>query len=161
MQKAIKKAMQAEKDSVTLYENASKRSDEIEVQEFFASRADEERMHFNYLLKYYQEISKDLLPSDIPAELSQTKEKESIFSESFIRRIGEDQYLFSAISTALLLEKDAFTHYQDSAKMVKIPELKKFFELLAEWEKRHYGELLLIQQAAERYYWEINSFQPF
>jgi rubrerythrin len=161
MLKAIKKAMQGEKDSVTLYENAAKSAGSPEVEQFFASRAEEERRHFNYLLIYYQELSGDLLPSAPAAELSETREAQSIFSEDFIRRIGADQYLFSAISTALLLEKDAFEHYGATALAAEHAELKKFFELLADWEKKHYDELLVIQQAAERHYWEINSFEPF
>ncbi|MCB5284930.1 MAG: ferritin family protein [Candidatus Cloacimonetes bacterium] len=161
MLKAIKKAMQGEKDSVTLYENAAAHAGGAEVEEFFASRAEEERRHFNHLLRYYQEISGDLLPSQPAAELSEVREAASIFSESLIRRIGGDQYLFSAISTALLLEKDSFEHYSATAHAAGQPELKKFFELLAQWEKKHYDELLAIQQAAEHYYWEINSFEPF
>ncbi len=161
MLQAIKKAMQGEKDSVTLYENAAQRAGEEEVKEFFGSRAEEERRHFNYLLKYYQELSGDLLPSAPAAELSEAREARSIFSDSFIRRIGEDQFLFSAISTALLLEKDAFEHYSENADMTEYPELEKFFRLLAEWEKKHYDELLRIQQEAERHYWQINSFEPF
>lgn len=57
MLQSIKKAMQGEKDSVTLYENAAARSQEPEVKDFFDTRAQEERRHFNYLLTYYQEIS--------------------------------------------------------------------------------------------------------
>lgn len=161
MLQSIKKAMQGEKDSVTLYENAAARSQEPEVKDFFDTRAQEERRHFNYLLTYYQEISGDLVPSAPAAELSEAREAQSIFSDAFIRRIGEDQYLFSAISTALLLEKDAFEYYRATAKETQYPELKDFFNLLAAWEVQHYEELLQIQQAAERHYWEINSFEPF
>ncbi|MBP7205803.1 MAG: ferritin family protein [Candidatus Cloacimonetes bacterium] len=161
MLQMIKKAMQGEKDSVTLYENAAARADEPEVEEFFASRAEEERRHYNHLLNHHQQISGNLQPPAPAEELSEAREARSIFSESFIRRIGGDQYLFSAISTALLLEKDAFEHYGENARKAEDPELKQFFSLLEEWEKRHYDELLRIQQAAERYYWEINSFEPF
>ncbi len=161
MLKAIRKAMQGEKDSATLYENAARHAGEPEVREFFASRAEEERRHFNHLLKYYQEISGDLLPSEPAAEMSEARSGDSIFSESFIHRIGGDQYLFSAVSTALLLEKDAFEHYGENARKADNPELKKFFQLLEGWEKKHYDELLGIQQAAERHYWEINAFEPF
>ncbi len=161
MLQMIKKAMQGEKDSVTLYENAAARGGEAEVEKFFASRADEEKRHYNHLLNHHQRIAGDLRPPAPAEELSEAREARSIFSESFIRRIGEDQYLFSAISTALLLEKDAFEHYGENAREAEDPELKELFQLLAEWEQRHYDELLQLQQAAERHYWEINSFEPF
>ncbi len=158
---AIRKAMQGEKDSVTLYEKAAAHSDEPEVKEFFNSRADEERRHFNYLLKYHQEISGNLPLSAPDPELSEVRDEGSFFSEAFVRRIGEDQFLFSAISTALLLEKDAFDHYKENAANAQEPQLKEFFELLAKWEMLHYDELLRVQQEAERYYWNLNAFEPF
>lgn len=161
MLKAIKKAMQGEKDSVTLYEKAADHAAEPEVKEFFTSRAKEEQRHFNYLLKYHQEIAGDKPLSAPDPELTEVREDDSFFSEAFVRRIGEDQYLFSAISTALLLEKDAFEHYKENAAKAQQPELKQFFELLAKWEMLHYDELLRVQQEAERFYWDLNAFEPF
>lgn len=67
------------------------------------------------------------MPSAPAAELSEAREAQSIFSDAFIRRIGEDQYLFSAISTALLLEKDAFEYYRATAKETQYPEAEGFF----------------------------------
>ena len=104
---SIKKAMQGEMDSVNLYQNAADHADDPEVKEFFLQRRNEERSHYNYLLSYYQQLSKDIQPSDISQDILPQNLEESIFSKSFIKRIGEDQILFSAISTALLLEKDA------------------------------------------------------
>ncbi|MCB5223549.1 MAG: ferritin family protein [Candidatus Cloacimonadaceae bacterium] len=161
MLEAIRKAMQGEKDSVTLYEKAAAHADETDVKEFFLSRAQEERGHFNYLLKYHQEISAKQPLSDPDPELGEVRDDDSFFSEDFVRRIGEDQFLFSAISTALLLEKDAFDHYNENAANAQEPQLKKFFELLAKWEMLHYDELLRVQQEAERFYWSLNAFEPF
>ncbi len=161
MLQAIRKAMQGEKDSVTLYEKAAAHADEPEVKEFFTSRAQEEQRHFNYLLKYHNEISGDQPLSAVDSELSAVREDDSFFSEGFVRRIGEDQFLFSAISTALLLEKDAFENYNENAEKAQQPQLKEFFELLAKWEMLHYEELLHVQQDAERFYWNLNAFEPF
>ena len=82
-------------------------------------------------------------------------------SDSFLRRIGEDQYLFSAISTALLLEKDAIDHYRKSSKETDTLTLKSFFDILVTWEQKHYDDLLQIQKDSEGYYWDKNQFQPF
>ena len=158
---SIKKAMQGEMDSVTLYQNAADYSSEPEVKEFFLSRKEEERVHYNYLLDYYQQISNDLQPSDISDDLKIENLHESIFSESFIKRIGEDQALFSAISTALLLEKDAIDHYRKCEAQTDILTLKSLFGILVKWEMKHYEELATIQKEAERYYWQINNFEPF
>jgi rubrerythrin len=158
---AIKKAMQGEMSSVTLYMNAAAHSDDQEVKDFFQRRCEEERQHYNYLLSYYQEISRDLPPSDLQLSNIIISEKNPIFSDDFIKRIGEDQYLFSAISTALLLEKDAFEHYHKSSQDAFDITLEAFFSVLELWEKQHYDELLNIQKEAENYYWQENNFEPF
>jgi len=158
---ALKKAMQGEMDSVTLYDNAGKHSTDSEVRDFFNQRRDEEKRHYNYLLKYYQEISHDLQPSDLQAEISSIPGINPIISADFLKRIGGNQYLFSAISTALLLEKDAIDHYRRSSNETDNLTLKSFFNLLVSWEQVHYDDLLNIQKEAEAYYWEINDFEPF
>jgi len=158
---SIKKAMQGEMDSVSLYQNAAEHSSDAEVKDFFLSRKEEERIHYNYLLDYYQQISNDLQPSDINDDLKTDNLKDSIFSDSFIKRIGEDQALFSAISTAMLLEKDAIDHYRKCEEETDIITLKTFFALLEVWEMKHYDDLAAIQKEAEHYYWQINNFEPF
>ncbi|MCK9558366.1 MAG: ferritin family protein [Candidatus Cloacimonetes bacterium] len=159
---SIKKAMQGEMDSINLYQNAAEKSREQEVKEFFLSRREEERWHFNYLLDYYQQLSSNILASDVSNILAKVNlGGPSIFSDSFIRRIGEDQALFSAISTALLLEKDAIDHYHKCAEETVIEALKSFFTMMSKWEMKHYEELVAIQKDAERYYWELNRFEPF
>jgi rubrerythrin len=158
---SLKKAMQGEMDSVNLYQNAADHSSDPEVKDFFVSRKEEERMHYNYLLDYYQQITNDLQPNDVNEDMKIENLNDSIFSESFIKRIGEDQALFSAISTAMLLEKDAIDHYRKCEKDTEIMSLKSFFGLLVKWEMKHYEDLAAIQQEAERYYWQINNFEPF
>lgn len=158
---SIKKAMQGEMDSVTLYQNAANHSDDPEIKQFFHSRREEERQHYNFLLKYYQEISSDLQPSDMSNELKSAEDLHPIFSENFIQRIGQDQYLFSAISTALLLEKDAIEHYHQCGLQTDSVTLKSFYDILEKWETRHYEDLLNIQKEAEVHYWQMNNFEPF
>jgi len=158
--RSIKKAMQGEMDSVTLYQSAAEHAKDPEVKEFFHRRREEERAHYNYLLQYYQEISNDLQPSDLSRELNAQKPMNPIISDAFLKRIGEDQFLFSAISTALLLEKDAIEHYRQCGETDNLT-LKSFYGILEKWEMKHYEDLLKIQKDAEEYYWRINQFEPF
>ncbi|PKN73217.1 MAG: hypothetical protein CVU50_04265 [Candidatus Cloacimonetes bacterium HGW-Cloacimonetes-3] len=158
---SLKKAMQGEMDSVTLYANAANHATDAEVKEFFFSRREEERLHYNYLLQYYQEISNDLQPSDLSDRISMPASGHPMITDSFLRRIGEDQILYSAISTALLLEKDAIEHYRNSMNEAENLTLKAFYELMIRWESKHYDDLLVVQKEAEQYYWQINQFEPF
>ncbi len=159
--KSLKKAMQGEMDSVNIYQHAAENSGDPEVKDFFLSRREEERLHYNYLLDYYQQITNDLQPEDLASQVKTENLVKSIFSPAFIKRIGENQLLFSAISTALLLEKDAIDHYRKLAAETDIDTLKDFFELMVKWEMKHYEELAEIQKEAEHFYWEINDFEPF
>lgn len=159
--KSLKKAMQGEMDSVNIYQHAAENSGDPEVKDFFLSRREEERLHYNYLLDYYQQITNDLQPEDLASQVKTENLVKSIFSPAFIQRIGENQLLFSAISTALLLEKDAIDHYRKLASETDIDTLKDFFELMVKWEMKHYEELAEIQKEAEHFYWEINDFEPF
>lgn len=158
---SLKKAMKGEMDSVTLYNSAAEHSRDPEVKDFFYQRKEEERQHYNYLLQYYQEISNDLQPSDLMQSINFQLGNHQMFSADFVRRIGEDQILFSAISTALLLEKDAIEHYRKAMNETEILTLKSFYELMIKWESKHYDDLLLVQRDAEEYYWQINQFEPF
>ncbi|MCB5230282.1 MAG: ferritin family protein [Candidatus Cloacimonas sp.] len=157
---AIKKAMRAELDSVNLYQSALNASDDQEVKDFFQERVDEEKRHYNYLLNYYKEIESDKKLTDL-GDIFSEPEAETIFSEGFLRRIGEKQVLFSAISTAVLLEKEALQHYKNLAQDTDEQELKDFFSHMGSWETQHYMDVLKIQQEAEKFYWEINDFEPF
>ncbi|HHV36787.1 MAG TPA: ferritin family protein [Candidatus Cloacimonetes bacterium] len=157
----LKIAMQGEMDSITLYQNASDHSTDEEVKAFFNERRDEEKQHYSYLLKYYQQLSEGEELVDFKADFDALGERHPIISKEFVKRVGEDQYLFSAISTALLLEKNAIDHYRESAKQTKSDTLGEFFAFMEEWEKRHYDDLVDVQKEAERYYWDVNKFEPF
>jgi len=161
MLRSLQKAIQGEMDSVTIYKSAADHTSDSEVKEFFLSRMKEEQLHYNYLVQYYKMISNDVVVHDIMDHLVFDNLLDSIFSSAFIQRIGEDQVLFSAISTALLLEKDAIDHYSKCEKETDILTLKSFYSIMVKWEKKHYEDLLEIQKEAEQYYWQINNFEPF
>ncbi len=157
---ALKKGIMAERDSIELYQKALNNSQDEEVRSFFQERVEEEKRHYNYLLRYYNDIEQDNELSDYSEGIPDT-EAEKIFSDNFLKRIGEKQILFSAISTAVLLEKDSLQHYKNLAHDAEQPELKSFFNRMGHWETEHYIDVLEIQKEAERYYWEINDFEPF
>lgn len=158
---SIKKAMQGEKDSVVLYTNAAENTTDKEVKQFFSERAEEEKRHYNYLLQYYTEISNENQLTDFSAEFKSAASYHPTISDEFLKRIGENQVLFSAISTAVLLEKNAIDHYRASINLADSPILQAFYQVMVDWESSHYDECLEIQKNAEAYYWQINQFEPF
>ncbi|MDA3813454.1 MAG: hypothetical protein PF570_04290, partial [Candidatus Cloacimonetes bacterium] len=96
MLSALKNAMRGEMDSISVYQNALDYSNDKEVIKFFRNMVEEEQRHYNYLLEYYQTIT-----DEEKLEAIDTKDtKNMIFSDNFIKRIGSNQMLFSAISVA-------------------------------------------------------------
>jgi rubrerythrin len=158
---AVKAGMKGELDSITVYEGAAAQS-EGEVREFFKERAEEEKKHYNYLLGYYKKMTTNLNPErNAAAELSGGDWRSSIMSEAFYRRIAGSRQLTAAVSAAALLEMNAIRHYRECAENATELALKDFFGVLVEWEERHYHDLIKIQEESERYYWDINNFEPF
>lgn len=158
---AIKEAMKGELNSVTNYKFAADSTDDAEVKEFFLERMKEEQLHYNYLLEYYQFYSKEKNVSEEVSKLSEITPHKQVFTSNFMQRISANQVLFSAISVAILLEKNAMQFYQNQAEKAIAPELKKFFKLMAKWEGIHYDEVVDISKQAEEKFWQMNDFIPF
>ncbi|OHD23579.1 MAG: hypothetical protein A2Y38_07940 [Spirochaetes bacterium GWB1_59_5] len=157
---AVKGGMKGELDSVTIYEDAAGAS-EGKVKEFFLERAAEEKKHFNYLLGYYKTKTINLTPErDAAAEIGGNW-KSAIVSEAFLKQVASSKHLSAAIASAVHLEADAVRHYSDWAARAESPELKKLLGQLVSWEQRHYDDLTLMQDEMQRYYFEINNFEPF
>jgi rubrerythrin len=157
----IKEAMKGELNSITNYKFAADSADDAEVKDFFLERMKEEQRHYNYLLEYYQFFSKEENISEETRQLSDIAHHAQVFTPNFMRRISANQVLFSAISVAILLEKNAMQFYQNQAEKAIAPELRKFFKLMAKWEGIHYDEVMEISKQAEEKYWQMNDFVPF
>jgi rubrerythrin len=158
---AIKTGMKGELDSVTTYEEAAAKASG-EVREFLEELAAEEKKHYNWLLDYYREISEGRVPEeDFIEEAALKGRKKPIVSEEFVKRIGASRGLSAAISAAILLETNGIRFYRMCAEETVSPSLKSFFDKLAEWEDKHYHDLLKIQEASERWFWDANRFEPF
>lgn len=160
LKKALKEGMLGEMDSVVLYETASRNADG-EVKNFFDQRAEEEKKHYNYLLALYKQTDGG---ETHPEKILGKREAEPfspVISSEFVKRIGKDQVLFSAMSTAALLELRSIEFYRKKKEETSDPALKTFFGVMEDWEKEHYETVLKIQEEAEHHYWEINRFEPF
>ena len=161
LKRALKDGMLGEMDSVVLYESASQKA-EGEVKAFFDQRAEEEKTHYNYLLALYRQIEGGEAPA--PGTIIEEGHDMSsvpVVSPEFVRRIGKDQILFSAMSTAALLELRSIEFYRKKKEEASDQALKEFFATMEAWEKEHYETVMAIQEEAEHHYWDINRFEPF
>lgn len=158
---ALKYAMKSEIDSVTIYSEAALRA-EGDVADFFTSRAEEEKRHYNWLLSYYRELQNGRMPTtNLTAEIQAIQYKNPMFSQDFLTRVASDRHVSAAVSSAVLLELNATQHYRKMADLAQEPHLKAFFLSLSEWENHHYEELLKIQEDSRHYWFEEQNFEPF
>jgi len=159
--KAVRNGLKSELDSVTVYTDAASKA-EGAVAEFFHERVEEEKLHYNWLLQYYDQLSGEKIPEEnLAAEISKIKGRSPLVTQEFLRRVGESQYLVTAVASAVLLEVEAIRRYRESAQETSVPELKSFFTVLADWEERHYEDLLMIQDESEQYWFDDQRFKPF
>ncbi|HDS03521.1 MAG TPA: hypothetical protein ENN72_07440 [Firmicutes bacterium] len=161
LKNALQEGLMAEMDSVVLYETASKKADG-EVKDFFVQRAEEEKSHYNYLLDLYKKIDERDMSGWQGIEKAEGEKPYSpVISDDFLKRIAKDQILFSAMSTAALLEIKSVDFYRRKKEEAHEPVLKRFFASMEQWEKEHYETVLKIQEEAKQFYWDINRFEPF
>ncbi len=157
---ALKAGMRGELDSVAIYEKAASEASG-QVREFFLERAAAEKEHFNFLLAYYRDKTVNLTPERSAEAEVGGGWRSAIVGEAFLKQVASSASLMAAVSAALHLEADAYRLYGDWSDRAESPELKRLLRLLADWEKRHYDDLLVIQEELERHYFDINRFEPF
>ncbi|HNS96563.1 MAG TPA: ferritin family protein [Polyangiaceae bacterium] len=159
----LREAMQAERYGQAFYQNAAMTTADPQGKEVFEQLAREEREHFEFLAAHY----KSLLTHQTPAAgvrlvgHAKVDSASPIFSSQLHARIKEAHFEMSALAIAVQLELNAITHYRAMAEKTSIPEVKRFFEELASWEKSHYDAFLHQQQALQDEYWTASGFSPF
>ena len=157
---ALKKGIKGEMDSITLYKEAAQHTQYKEVQDFFLEMAEEETNHYNWLVAYYKKLHDGLAPASLK-NIAEQKDHSPIVTDEIVKRIAESQYVTTALASALLLEATALRFYADSAEKTIYPELQAFFTMLSEWERKHYNNLIVMEEEAERYWFDLQRFEPF
>lgn len=158
---ALRGGIKGELDSITVYRNALENNDDAEVRSFLENRIEEEKRHYNQLVAYMNEINDGKPLSPFKGEEGPEDVTSPIITKEFATRIAKKQILFSALSTAALLEKNAMEYYRKCAEETDAVPLKSLFTYLSHWESKHYDDLLTIQKEAEEEYWRVNRFEPF
>ncbi|MBN2460555.1 MAG: hypothetical protein JXB60_03015 [Candidatus Cloacimonetes bacterium] len=159
---ALKGGIKGELDSINLYSAALTQAKEPEVRKFLQNRVEEEKQHYNFLIHHYQKIDRDQEIESIEQEIPRTSRQIApMISDRFIEEISRNQFLFSSMSTAALLEKNAIDYYSKCAAETQHDDLKVFFRMMVKWESQHYDDIMDIQKETEHLFWEINRFEPF
>ncbi|HDS02020.1 MAG TPA: hypothetical protein ENO22_13085 [candidate division Zixibacteria bacterium] len=159
----LKKAISAERDGYSFYMMAAGSTEDEKGKEVFETLAREELDHMNFLRQQYDSILKTGRP-DTSISLGPRKDLTGIspiFSDKLKSRISDAHIEMSALSIGVQLELDAIRFYQEQAKETSYPDVRRFYQELADWETGHYNALWEQQQQLKEDYWSTGGFAPF
>jgi rubrerythrin len=163
LMEGLREAMQAERHGHTFYKTAAMTTQDPRGKEVFEQLAREELEHFEFLAAHFKSmLASHTLAKDVKlVGHAQVDPESPIFSDQLRERIKDAHFEMSAIAIAVQLELNAINRYRELAAKAAWPEVKHFFEDLANWESSHYKAFLHQQQALQDDYWTASGFSPF
>ncbi len=163
LMEGLREAMQAERHGHTFYKTAAMTTPDPRGKETFDQLAREELEHFEFLAAHYKSLMEGGKLST-NAKLqghAQVGPDSPIFSDQLKERIKDAHFEMSALAIAVQLELNAINRYRELAAKATLPQVKQFFEELANWESSHYKAFLHQQQSLQDEYWTASGFSPF
>ncbi len=160
---ALVAAIRAEGDGFNFYSMAAGSIKDEKGKEVFFTLAQEELSHKHFLEAQLESFRKNgSVDKSIKLGNPAGLESDSpIFSPQIKNRLKEAHFEMSALSVGIQLELSAQNFYRKEAKEAKDPDVREFFEKLAEWEALHYHALLRQQDELKDDYWTDGGFAPF
>ena len=159
----LRKAIQGESDGYFFYLSASGQTTDPKGKEVFATLANEEKKHREYLEKQYKSVI-DTGAIDFNIRLGPRMsfdEMNPIFTPQLKERVREANFEMSALSIGMQLEMNAINLYRSMSDETDDPRVKDFFLELVDWEKGHYEALQRQQEILKEDYWSEAGFAPF
>jgi rubrerythrin len=159
----IKAAMLAERTGHEFYKMAAASTKDVEGRQVFERLAAEELSHFEFLRKHHQSLLEKgkLAQGARLGEAHDMAAEHPIFSKELSSRIREAHFEMSALSIAAQLEQNSINHYREQAARTMLPEAKKLFQELVDWETTHLDAFVRQQKELQESYWAEAGFSPF
>ena len=159
----LRKAMQAENEGRYFYMMAAQSTQDAKGRETFRDLAREEQEHFEFLKGQLESVV-ETGQINAGLDLGQAKQftgSHPIFSAEIQQRVGSAHYEMTALAIGILLERSAVDFYQAEAAAVSDPEIRAFYEKLAEWEQTHLAMLQKQAETLKEDYWHDAHFAPY
>ncbi len=159
----LKAAMLAERTGHEFYKMAAASTKDANGRQVFERLAAEEQSHFEFLRKHFESLLEkgELDKGARLGEAHALPSEHPIFSKDLTSRIRQAHFEMSALAIAVQLELSSINHYREQAARTTLPEAKKFFQELIEWESSHYEAFVRQQQELQETYWAEARFSPF
>jgi len=159
----LRKAYQIEIDGYTFYSMTAERAQKPAVQELFTKLAEDEVQHQAFLrsvagnfdAKGVEAFKMNLRSPELRAI------NQAVFTAKFREQAAGNEFELGVLSVGMTLETNAIGYFSTAAKNAGEPEVKKFYQFLADWEKQHLEALRTLYNSVRTDFFAAGSFSPF
>ncbi|MDR7665070.1 ferritin family protein [Methanosarcina sp. Z-7115] len=148
VEEAVALAIEREKEARDFYLNKSTLMDNPKLKELYEHLAHEEVEHLGYLERYRDQKELPVISTEIPSGQSFTPEFDIARTKGGEITLGDAGILVAALRH----ERKSEDFYLEMAKRAEDETQKKFFEMLARYERGHY-------EMIDSYLEDITSFR--
>ena len=151
-------ALLLEMRAQVFYSSVAGQAKDTKVQAVFAHMAEEEHAHADFIKAHIASLEKDGTFADVDTHSEAVEEVLDAKTRVEIIAAG---YEAAAISAAIALEEKAVVFYTELEDRASDPEERKFYNWLANWERKHMVQLQEIDKALREEIWNDNNFWPY
>lgn len=142
LSKAVEIAIEEEKKARDFYKRNAQKTADPEIKSAFDFLVKEEQEHFDALTTVKETLSKEGKFAIISEEALQHLEKPKIYPDGNEKlKKEQDENELTVLLWAMHAERKAELFYKKQAEKTSSEDVKKFFEILAEFEAEHYEYL--------------------
>lgn len=157
--KQVKEAILNEVEGYEFYKLAMSQAQNDEVKAAFNNLANEELKHVEWLNELFEQLKNDPA-DDIKLATIPDPPTAGIFKWDTVDR-NNAGLAVSVFSIGMQMEKAAVEFYKLAAENTSLPEAKKLYGILAQWEQVHYDQFAKEYETLKEEWWSDQSFAPF
>ena len=134
----LKEAHLLERRGRAFYLQVAAQTTNRDVADFFETMAAEEQRHMQVLENQMRSVSEARGWTALASEDADADPlADTILSDATKAHIAGADFEAAAVSAAMLMEEKAVALYTSRAEAAQVPEEKRLFQWLADWEKGH------------------------
>lgn len=159
----LKTAILLERRGKTFYGQVASNTTVPEIKEVFATMAEEEQAHIDFLSEQYKSVlhNHQFLKQQLEASHANEAIVDKIMNKGIKGKIEAASYEAAAIVAAIDMENKAIQVYSDRAEEATDTHEKELYSWLADWEKTHLKLLNEMNKQLMESIWYDNQFWPF
>jgi rubrerythrin len=156
---AIKTAIINEVEGYEFYKMAADKAVDEETKNAFLELADQEKMHIDWLNDFKCSMDEGNA-CDFNLDKLEAAPSPKIFKWENLDRKSAG-IAVSVYGIGMQMEKASVEFYKGHAEKTEVKEMKKLFNVLAEWERTHYEQFAAQYEMLKDNWWSEQNYAPF